>query len=203
MLVQNALHSVTDTLTQVEFNVPIILYWLAAIWILNVVNWFILRSALNVFGIYPRRIRGLIGIVISPFLHGNFNHLFFNSLPLFALANFVMLGGQLNFYIVSLIVILLSGILVWLFGRRAIHIGASGLNMGYFGYLLVDAVYHPTVSTVVLAIVTLYYFAGLFMDLFPSSEKVSWEAHIFGFLAGLASSYLAPLIMSMYLSSYG
>lgn len=167
---------------------------LGAIWAVHIVN-MILRYRLNILGIYPRHLWGLLGIFFAPFLHGSFNHLFFNSFPLFVMGSMVMLYGLKTFYVVSAIIIVLSGFTVWLIGRRAFHVGASGLLMGYWGFLLIRAYYEPTVMAIVLGAVTLFYFGGLVMDLMPDKAEVSWEAHLSGFAAGIASHFLAPQIL--------
>lgn len=89
---------------------------------------------------------------------------------------------------VTLIITFLTGLAVWLVGRKALHIGASGLIMGYWGFLLLNAVINPSVLTVFLIIICLYYFGGFISSLLPE-EGNSWESHIFGFLAGLLTSY--------------
>src|SRR5690606_2972312 len=95
---------------------------------------------LNIFGIYPRKIPGIIGIVFSPFLHGSAQHLFFNSIPLVVLAALILVKGHLYFYEVTIWIAVFSGVLTWLFGRSAFHIGASSVIMGYWGFLLFEAV---------------------------------------------------------------
>jgi len=159
------------------------------LWSLQILN-YMLGYRLNYLGIVPRTGHGLIGIFVSPFLHGNFTHLFFNTIPLLVLACFILVGGQELFFYISAIIILLSGTLVWLFGRHAIHIGASSLITGYWGYLLVNAYHNPSLMTIVLAAVTLYYFGAMFFGLFPSEKGVSWEGHLFGCLSGIAANYL-------------
>jgi len=168
----------------------VIIPWLlaiAALWIFSVINW-ITGSYFNVLGIYPRHFWGLVGILFSPFLHQNFNHLFFNTIPLFALGLVLLSFGMGLFAWVSLCVILVGGGLVWLFGRRALHIGASGLVSGYFGFIVVAAYFQPSVTTIVAAGVVLYYFGGIFFGIFPKEEKVSWESHLYGFLSGVMSA---------------
>ena len=169
-------------------NTPIALVIVGIFWVMFFLSK-LTGYRLNQLGLYPRSVRGLLGIVSHAFLHGDFNHLFFNSIPLLVLVDFILIQGITVFIQVSLIIILLSGIAVWCFGRRGIHIGASSLIMGYFSYLLVNAYRNPSVSTIILAIVCLYYFGGFLFDLFPREEKVSWEGHLFGFLAGLAAVY--------------
>ena len=94
------------------------------------------------------------------------------------------------FYIVTLTIILLSGFATWLLGRRAIHVGASSLIMGYFGYLFTEAYYQPTAITVIIAIVCIYYFGGLIIaSVIPSGKRnISWEGHVFGLAAGIATA---------------
>jgi membrane associated rhomboid family serine protease len=174
---------------------PFVLGGIGLLWALHLLNT-ILGHRLNQFGLLPRTTRGLPGIIISPFLHGNFNHLFFNSIPLFVLACLVLLHGYFTFWYVTITVVLLSGSALWLFGRRALHIGASSLIMGYFGYLLADAYFQLTPTTVILAIVCVYYFGGsALLAIFPSEKSVSWEGHFFGLAAGLTTAYIYPFFL--------
>lgn len=173
-------------------NIGLCLILVGIFWAVHIIN-VCTRYRLNQFGIIPRRSEGFLGIIFSPFLHGNFQHLLFNSLPLFLLINLLMLYGQEMFIVVSLVVIVGGGFATWLFGRPAIHIGASGLLMGYFGFLLVQVYFNPGVLSVFVIVVTLYYLSGLFMSLIPGDKGVSVESHIFGFLAGLAIAYLLHL----------
>ncbi len=163
-------------------------YLLTTVWIINICNW-LLRSPLNILGIYPRSLWGLIGIFVSPILHANFNHLFFNTIPFFVLGMFLLALGK-NFFIgVSVILIIVQGILVWSFGRKAIHIGASGIISGYFGFLLGMAYLYTTAISLVLAFIAVYYFGSIMLGIFPTSEKVSWESHLAGMLSGIGLIY--------------
>lgn len=176
-------------------HVSFLFMWLGIIWGVHILNLLFGRGLL-IFGILPRTIPGILGIFLCPFLHGSFNHLFFNSIPLFVLGGLVLLKGKLVFYTVSLTIIILSGLVVWLVGRKAIHVGASGLIMGYFGYLIVLAFKQPSASTIFVVIICLYYFGGLISDLVPHKEEVSWEAHVFGFFAGILSVFTTPYVFS-------
>jgi membrane associated rhomboid family serine protease len=174
---------------QLNFTMYAAGLFILILFIVHIIN-MLLGYRLNVLGIYPRHLFGLIGIPCSPFLHGSFNHLFFNAIALFVLANFVLLQGITNFFHITLLIGGLSGLALWLFGRPAIHIGASGLITGYWGYLLVNAYQHPSIITVILAIVCVYYFGGIFFSIFPGKQGMSWEGHLFGLLAGLGTAYL-------------
>ena len=145
---------------------------------------------LNAYGILPRHRSGLAGIVLSPLLHGSAQHLFFNSIPLLVLSALLLTNGQAHFFKVTAMITLLSGALTWLFGRRAFHVGASSVIMGYWSLLLVDAYLQRSAVSIVLAGLCLYYFASLFTSIFPGQRKTSWEGHLFGLLSGVAVSYL-------------
>lgn len=190
--------SLLALISAMEANAYFLLIAIGVIWIVDFVNWWILGSRLNIFGIYPRRIFGLVGIPISPILHGHFNHLFFNTFPLFILANLVMLKGLPVFYCVTAAIVFGSGIIVWIIGRSAFHLGASGLIMGYWSYLLIQAFQEQTVMSYILGAISLYYFGGLLMDLFPDKKEVSWEAHLAGFVSGIGAYYLTPKLLPLY-----
>jgi membrane associated rhomboid family serine protease len=177
--------------TFIKMSQLYLLPWLncfAGLWGFNIVNW-ILGSPFNIFGIYPRHILGLLGIIFSPILHKNFNHLFFNSIPLFTLGLAILARGLPIFLEVTGFVVILGGFGVWLFARRAMHIGASGLVSGYFGYILATAYFDPSATALLLALVVVYYFGSIFLGIFPQEEKISWESHLFGFLAGIGSAF--------------
>lgn len=167
------------------------------LWAIHVINR-IMQYRLNNLGIHTRSFKGLLGIIFSPFLHADFNHLFFNTIPLFVLSDLVLIDGAKIFYSVSLAIIILSGFLTWLLGKRGIHIGASSLIMGYFGYLLAKAYFHITGTTIILAGVCLYYFGGLILSVFPGAKRnVSWEGHIFGLVSGVFVAYYLQIIQSI------
>lgn len=178
-----------DLFNVAKSQLPFMGYIMAALWGINIFNW-VLGSPLNVLGIYPRSLWGLIGIIFAPILHGNFNHLFFNSIPLFVLGMFILMLGQKLFIGVTVILIIVEGLLVWLFGRKAIHIGASGVISGYFGFVLGLAYFYPTMISLILGFVTLYYFGSILLGLFPSSALVSWESHLAGMVSGVALVYI-------------
>lgn len=153
----------------------------------------ILGRKLIILGIIPRHIIGLPGIFFAPLLHGSFNHLFFNSIPLFCLMNMVLVYGFEVFVTVTLIITILSGLAVWLFGRHSIHLGASAVILGYFGFLSINAYIEPNFLSLVLIICCLYYFGGLVAALIPvHTAGVSVEGHIFGFISGIISFFLLP-----------
>jgi membrane associated rhomboid family serine protease len=173
---------------QTKQNMTILFILLGVMWGVFILTQ-LTGKRLLFFGIIPRHVIGLPGIFLSPFLHANTNHIFFNSIPFFILSNFLLIQG-LNVYLnVTLYITLLSGLLVWLFARPAIHVGASGLITGYWSYLMLDAYTQGGALTILLAIVCVYYFAGIFFGIFPQQRGVSWEGHLFGLVAGMLVNY--------------
>lgn len=166
------------------------LYILGILWAINIVNCSLFRSRLNVLGIYPRNLLGLFGIFFAPIFHHDFSHLLFNSIPLFVLGLALLVQSIDIFIWVTLFVTIVGGFAVWLFGRKAIHIGASGLISGYFGYILVNAYLAPSLITILLALLVLYYFGSILLGILPQEDEISWESHLLGFLAGIASAYI-------------
>ena len=88
----------------------------------------------------------------------------------------------------------LDGIFVWCFGRSALHIGASGIISGYFGYILSLAYLHPDFTTWLIAGTVVYYFGGIFFGILPAEEETSWESHLFGFISGVSFAFLSKPI---------
>ena len=141
-------------------------------------------------GIIPRRIYGLPGILLAPLLHANFNHLFFNTIPLLVLSNFLLIYGLNYFLGVTLVITVLSGLLIWCFAKPGLHIGASAVITGYWGLLVCNSYQQGTITAIILGIVSVYYFAGILYGIFPGEKGVSWQGHLFGLIAGLAAGYL-------------
>lgn len=188
-----SLTEITEQFNTLIYNskqhVILIIKIIAGIWIFNFINWFT-GSTLNALGTIPRSKKGILGIMSSWILHANFNHLFFNSIPLFILSLLIISYNKQMFFNVSIMIIILDGIAVWLFARKGNHMGASGLVAGYFGFMLIFAYKIASIVSIILAIVILYYFGGIILSLFPTDAKTSWEAHLFGFLAGIASFFI-------------
>jgi membrane associated rhomboid family serine protease len=89
---------------------------------------------------------------------------------------------------VSAIVVVVSGAGVWVFARPGIHVGASGLVFGYFGYLVARGWYQRSLSSVAVAILVVFFYGGLIFGIVPSFGFVSWEGHLFGLMAGILAA---------------
>lgn len=177
--------SLGQIVSQTQSHLSLLLYVTAIFWVVFIINQ-ALNNRLFLLGIFPRKLHGLPGIFFAPFLHVDFNHLFFNTIPFVVLANFIMIQGIPLFYNISIFIIIVSGIITWIIGKRGIHIGASGLITGYWAYLLADGYQNPSITTVIVALIVVYYFAGIFFGLFPMKKGVSWEGHVAGAIAGIS-----------------
>ncbi len=175
-------------LYQLSKNFYYSLSFVGILWGIHLIN-YLTRYRLNHLGIIVRSIKGLGGIFLAPFLHADWNHLFFNSVPLFGLADLLLTRGVRLFSYLTGWVMISSGLAIWLLGRKGIQIGASSLIMGYFGYLVSEAYFHRTTQSIILLILVLYYFGGLIFSIFPQKKNVSFEGHCFGFLSGILFAY--------------
>ena len=163
------------------------------LWGIHLVNAFLFNNNLAVYGIHPKDLKGLQGILWAPLLHGSFEHLLANTLPFVTLGWLIMLQETGNLLIVTSIVALVSGLGTWLLGDpTSVHIGASGLIFGYFGYLLLRAYFERSVVSVALSVLVISLYGGLIWGIFSIQQGVSWEGHLFGFVGGgLAARLLA------------
>jgi membrane associated rhomboid family serine protease len=150
-----------------------------------------LPGRLTPYGITPRTERGLIGIVVAPLLHADLRHLVANTIPLAVLL--VLLAGSTDRASVVVIAIALGGgTLLWLFGRPATHIGASGLVFGLITYLIVAGVREMRIVPLIVAVVVGVLYGGMLIPgILPQwSSTISWEGHLFGVIAGGVTAYM-------------
>lgn len=125
-------NSVDFIINQTNNNIPTLEIILLIPWLFFFVS--LVFKGILLLGIIPRHVRGLPGILFAPLLHANFNHIFFNSIPLVVLSNFILINGLTYYIVVTVLITVLSGIAVWLFAKPGLHIGASGLITGYWGF---------------------------------------------------------------------
>lgn len=164
---------------------------IAILWIVQIINAELLRGGLNYYGIHPQSSIGITGIFFAPFLHGSYAHLIANIVPLITLGWLIMLRGVGDFFFVSIVTIIVSGLGIWSFGSPgSIHIGASGLIFGYFGFLLLRSLFDFSILSVLFALTAGFLYSGLIWGILPSDPDVSWEAHLFGFLGGILAAQL-------------
>ncbi len=142
-------------------------------------------------GIRPHRLAGLGGVLFAPFLHDNFAHVVDNSVPLIVLGTFVLAGGTRRFLIATGIIVLVSGLGTWLIGDpTTVVVGASGVVFGYLGALLARGVIERTWWSIVSGLLIASLYGWQIVALPSTPARVSWQAHIFGFLGGVLAAVL-------------
>ncbi|WP_422745863.1 rhomboid family intramembrane serine protease [Mycobacterium sp. WMMD1722] len=152
-------------------------------------------------GIRPLETDGLWGIVVSPLLHANWEHLIANTGPALVLGFLMTLAGMARFIYATAIVWILGGLGTWLIGNvgapsyRGVpvetnHIGASGLIFGWLTFLLVFGFFTRKVWEIVVGVVVLFVYGGILLGVLPGTLGVSWQGHLCGAVAGVVAAYL-------------
>jgi membrane associated rhomboid family serine protease len=139
----------------------------------------------STLGILPLKTKGLRGIIFSPFIHGSIGHLAANTLPLFILVFSLFFFYRKSPYTIFLLIYLLSGSFVWLFGREALHIGSSGIIYGLAAYLFLSGILSHNVSQLTISLIVALVYGYLFWGIFPIKPEISWESHLWGGVSGL------------------
>ena len=142
------------------------------------------------YGVLPRKFNGLTGILFSPLIHSDVNHLLNNSLPVIILCLLIF-----NFYSqiakkIFIYLYFISGLWLWCIGRESFHIGASGLIYAMASFLFFSGILRKNSQLSAVALLVIFIYGGLFWGLFPIHKNVSWEGHLTGFIAGILVSFI-------------
>ncbi|MBT2406817.1 MULTISPECIES: rhomboid family intramembrane serine protease [unclassified Streptomyces] len=169
----------------------LMLGWVALLWLIEVMD-LVTGHALDAYGIKAREADGLTGIPLAPFLHFGFDHVASNSIPLLVLGFVAALSGIRRFLTVCVAIVLVDGLAVWLTSpSHSITMGASGLVFGLFGYLLVRGFVERKPLGVAVGIVIAAVWGTTFLaGALPTDSMISWQAHLFGLLAGAGAAFL-------------
>ena len=136
-------------------------------------------------GVYPRKLSGLKGILLSPLIHGDWKHLLDNSLPVLLLSLALFYFYRDIAYKIWILIYFIGGILLWGVGRQAYHIGASGLIYGLAAFLLLSGVIRKVRSLMAISLLVVFWYGSMVWGLLPYDFEVSFEAHITGVVAGV------------------
>ncbi len=156
----------------------------ALVWAVSLYGLFVDERLVFALALVPRRVDGLPGILTAPLVHGSFAHLLANTVPLLVLGGMVVVRGVACFLTTTLAIVVLGGLGLWALGRDAAHIGASGLIFGYFGFLVARGYYERSLQSIAVSVVVVVVYGGMVAGVLPRGDQVSWEAHLFGLLAG-------------------
>jgi membrane associated rhomboid family serine protease len=188
----NMSHSETDIKTEGAFfrkrmflSMLIPFIFVLIMWLVKIIE-ILFNLDLTYLGIYPLSLKGIPGIILSPFIHADFGHLFNNSLPLFLLWTALFYFYSEIAVKISLWTYFLTGILVWLAGRDAWHIGASGLVYGFASFLFFSGIIRKYFRLIALSLLIVFLYGSMVWGIFPNIYKnVSWESHMLGFISGI------------------
>ena len=142
------------------------------------------------WGLLPRDLTGLRGILFSPLIHSNMEHLEANTLTLFILTFTLFFFYRKSSYTIFVLIYLFSGFFVWLGGRDAMHIGASGIIYGLAAFLFLSGVLSRNAGLLTISLVVALLYGGLFWGIFPLKPEISWESHLWGALSGFALAWI-------------
>ncbi|SDL92931.1 Membrane associated serine protease, rhomboid family [Aliiruegeria lutimaris] len=162
---------------------------MVVIWAVEVVN-LLTGYALNgLLGLRPRSLGGLDGILFMPVLHGSLGHAAANTLPLIVFGSLLAVSARKLALGATAIIVGLGGLGVWLFGSSAVHIGASGLIFGWFGFLLARGIVEKRLVPLLVTVGVALAYGAMIWGVLPGQSGVSWESHFFGAAAGVLAAF--------------
>lgn len=144
---------------------------------------------LSFYGLYPRSIKGLLGIITSPLLHADYDHLWANSLPLLVLGPIILFFYRSIAFQIFFWVYLMTGVWVWAAGRESYHIGASGIIYGFITFLFFSGIFRKNTRLLALSLLVTFLYGSAIWGILPLQNGMSYESHMLGSLAGLITAY--------------
>jgi len=161
----------------------------AVMWLVEIID-LLPHTDLDRWGIRPRQLSGLTGIVTAPFLHDGFGHLIGNTIPFLVLGCIIASSGTQRFIQVTVIVAAVAGLGTWIVGpAHTVHIGASGLVFGYLSYLATRGFFEHHIGQIVIGLIVLFFYGSILWGLFPR-PGISWQGHVFGATGGVVAAWV-------------
>jgi membrane associated rhomboid family serine protease len=166
------------------------LSWPAVAMVVGTLVTVVSASTATKLAITPRTVAGLVGIVTAPFVHANLAHLLANLPPFVVLGYLILRHGTAEFLQAAWMIALGQGVLLWVCGRRAAHMGMSGVIFGFFGWLVGLAYFTRATTDWLVAGGVLLFYGGMLAGVAPARDGTSWEGHLFGLIAGVGAVWL-------------
>lgn len=177
-----------DEKKHLQLSIFMPLVFIAILWIVKLFE-FVSGTDLGHYGLLPRHYSGLRGIIFSPFLHGDWNHLFSNTIPFFVLSFLMIFNYRKVAFKSFVFIFFVSGILVWLFGRENYHIGASGLVYGMAFFIFFSGIFRRNIQSIALSLLIVFIYGGIVWGILPIDLKTSWEGHLMGAICGFITAF--------------
>lgn len=170
-----------------KFSTGVIAYPIAFILSIWLVFWFEIRFGFDFtnYGVLPQTLKGLKGILFSPFIHSGIDHLYHNTIPLFVLSTALFYFYKPIAWKVLGYGILLSGFLTWCIGRPAFHIGASGLIYVLVSFTFFKGIFAKHFRLIALSLLVVFLYGSMVWYTMPIKENMSWEGHLSGLITGI------------------
>src|SRR5687767_3773349 len=159
------------------------------LWLIGIAE-FVFGAGLAQYGVYPRHLSGLIGILLSPLIHTSWEHLAANTGAVFILGTTLLYGYPKSARLVIPLVWLVTGALVWLCGRESLHLGASGLTFGMLFFVCAVGLLQRYKKAIALSLIVLLLYGGMLGGLFPEDPGISFESHLAGAVIGTVLGWL-------------
>ncbi|NER10499.1 Membrane associated serine protease, rhomboid family [Muriicola jejuensis] len=178
-----------------KFTNSVLAVPMAAVLLIWTVFWLELEFRINWndLGIYPRTISGLRGVIFGPFLHASIEHLYNNTIPLAILLSTLMYFYRSMAFKLLFWGLITTGLITWLIGRPAYHIGASGLIYLLASFIFFKGIFTRHYRLVAVSLVVSFIYGSMLWYIFPVEDGISWEGHLGGFLVGLFAALLVKV----------
>jgi membrane associated rhomboid family serine protease len=164
------------------------------LWVVKIVEQ-ISESDFSSYGLVPLNFTGVRGIIFSPLIHGNWQHLINNTIPIFVLTWTLFYFYRNIAFKVFFLVYFIHGIWLWFMGRITYHIGASGIIYGLGTFIFVSGIIRKNSHLLAISLLVAFLYGSMIWGIFPIEEYISWEGHLTGLVAGL--------ILAFYYKNYG
>jgi len=169
-------------------GLAVVLVLAAVMWLVEVID-VVLDQRLDRYGIEPREVDGLDGVLFAPFLHAGFGHLIANTLPFVAMGAVIGLEGPWRLLGITAVVALVSGLGTWLVATEGtIHVGASGVVFGYATYLIARGLFNRRLGEIAIGLVLAVLWGGALLAGLEPREGISWQGHLFGAVGGVVAA---------------
>ncbi len=164
------------------------LIFIIIIWAVKLIE-LSLETTFVEYGVLPRKLSGIKGIIFSPFIHKDIKHLLNNSIPILILGSSLCFFYKKNYKIIFPLLFIISGVFLWCLGRMNPHIGASGIIYALASFIFFSGIISKNKNLSALSLIVIFIYGSLFWGLFPTHQEISWEGHLSGFISGLILSW--------------